>query len=54
MQDLVLALGLALRGVASGNHLINSDDATWHRMISSFTCALTRFAPLDAEALLGA
>jgi hypothetical protein len=54
VQDLVLAPGLALQGMAPGSHLITNDNVVWRRVISSFVRALTRCAPLVAEMLPGA
>jgi hypothetical protein len=42
VQVLVLAPGLALRGMALGSHLINNDNAAWRWVVSLFTRALTR------------
>ena len=49
-----MALGLALRGMVSGSHLINNDDDAWRWVILSFERALMRCALLAMEALLGA
>ena len=54
VQDLVLALGLALLGVAPNSHLITNDIVVWRWVISSFMHALTHYAPLVAEMLLEA
>ena len=53
VQDLVLALGLALLGVAPNSHLITNDIVVWRWVISSFMHALTRCVPLVVEMLLG-
>ena len=54
MQDWTLVPGLALRGMALGNHLITYAAAMWRWVILSFVRALTCCAPLAVEALLGA
>ena len=53
VQDWVLVLGLALRDVAPGSHLITNDDNTWRWVISSFMRALTCCTSLVVETLLG-
>jgi hypothetical protein len=46
VQDWVLVLGLASRGLALGCHLITNDEATWWWVISSLVHALTHCVPL--------
>ena len=48
MQGWTLVLGLALRGVALGSHLITNNDA-WRWMISSLVRALTCCVPPMVE-----
>jgi hypothetical protein len=54
MQDWTLVLGLALRGVALGSHLVTCDDTAGRRVILLFMHALTHCAPLVAGTLFGA
>jgi hypothetical protein len=54
MQDWTLVLGLALRGMAPGSHLVTCDDTVGRRVISLFMHALTHCTPLVARTLLGA
>jgi hypothetical protein len=54
MRDQTLVLGLALRGVVPGSHLIISDDVMWRWVILLLVCAQTCCARLMAETPLGA
>jgi hypothetical protein len=54
MRDWALVLGLALRGMALGSHLITNDDAAWRRVISSLMYALTHCVLLVVEVPLEA
>jgi hypothetical protein len=54
VQYWVLVSSLALRGMATGSHLITNDNAAWQRVISLFVRVLTCCAPLVVETLLAA